>query len=102
MRGLVRPEYRQFGLAGLLHLGSVRWCRREVGVEVVTYLVSQPKQEADEDDDFEDDELDLSQTMAELSEALEWATSSDTSLPPPAAKRFNSQLHILADDDCGF
>lgn len=42
----------------------------EVDVEIVLHLVEEPKQEADEDDDFEDDEFDLSQPVAELGEAV--------------------------------
>jgi hypothetical protein len=66
--GLVRPKDWKRNVArivGFRGLG-VRRGRREVDIEIVLYLVIQPKQEADEDDDFEDDEFDLSQPVAEL------------------------------------
>lgn len=49
-------------MARVVNLGSlcVRGCRGEVDVEVVLHLIPQPKQESNEDYDFEYDELDLS------------------------------------------
>jgi hypothetical protein len=45
----------------------------------VLHLVIEPKQEAHEDDDFEDDELDLSQPVAELGQRVEMAALHDKS-----------------------
>jgi hypothetical protein len=53
------------GIADLGRLGVHR-CPDKVDVEVVPHLIPQLKQEADEYDDFEDDELDLGQPVAEL------------------------------------
>ena len=59
-------------MAGIANLSGLSVCRRgrEAYVEIVLHLVPKPQEEADEDDDFENDELDLSQPMAELGQRV--------------------------------
>jgi hypothetical protein len=53
-------------------------------VKIVLHLVPEPQKEPDEDDDFQDDEFDLGEGMAELSQPVGMAGAPHTNLHSPA------------------
>ena len=84
-------------MAWIVNLGrlSVGRCGGEVDVEIVLYLVPQPKQEADEDDDFEDDEFDLSQPVAELGDAVWMALRHKSPFRPKEIREIHEIAYFL-------
>jgi len=81
----IRPEDAQYGLARVSGVGSLGMNVRSAGkvdLEVVLHLIPKPEQESDEDDDFQDDKLDLSQPVAELGDAVGLASVHKISTSP--------------------